>query len=189
MATGVIEKQVRKGIEPKSQAAIVFNGPFEYNQSERVAIRAMTEVLQTRLLETIREDLGGTYSITANQTYAKIPNQEYSITIEFGCDPKRLDELVKRVLEEVDKLKTSGPTEKQVNDEREALLREFEANTKLNSYLLGQILLKYQYGEDSAGLWLIPDYYKKIDAAMIQQAAKTYLNPANQVKVTLVPEK
>jgi zinc protease len=154
-----------------------------------VAIRAMSEILQTRLLETIREELGGTYSIRASQNYSKIPNPDYSVTIEFGCDPARLDALVKRVLEEVDKLKTAGPTEKQVNDEREALLREFEANSKLNSYLIGQILLKYQYGEDPAGLWLIPDYYKKIDAAMIQQAAKTYLNPANQVKVTLVPEK
>jgi zinc protease len=189
MPTGVIEKQVQKGIDPKSEAAIVFSGPFEYNQTQRVAIRAMSEILQTRLLETIREELGGTYSIRASQNYSKIPNPDYSVTIEFGCDPARLDALVKRVLEEVDKLKTAGPTEKQVNDEREALLREFEANSKLNSYLIGQILLKYQYGEDPAGLWLIPDYYKKIDAAMIQQAAKTYLNPANQVKVTLVPEK
>ena len=29
--TGVIEKKVEKGIEPKSQAAIVFTGPFEYD--------------------------------------------------------------------------------------------------------------------------------------------------------------
>src|SRR4029453_4228479 len=39
-ATGVIEKKVEKGIEPKSQAAIVFSGPFEYDQMHRIAIRA-----------------------------------------------------------------------------------------------------------------------------------------------------
>ncbi len=188
-ATGVIEKTVEKGIEPKSQAAIVFSGPFEWNQTQRIAIRAMAEILQTRLLELIRENLGGTYSITAGAIYAKIPNPDYAVRIQFGCDPQRTEDLVDRVLKEIEQFKASGPTEKQLTDEREALLREFEANSRLNTYLLGQISLKYQYGDDPAGLWNIPEYYKKLDAATIQQAAKTYLNSANRVRVTLMPEK
>jgi zinc protease len=186
---GIVEKKVEKGIEPKSEAAIVFSGPFEWDQTHRVAIRAMSEVLQTRLLEIIREELGGTYSITASQGYQKIPNPVYSITIQFGCAPQRTDDLIKRVFEEIEKFKTNGPTEKQVTDEKEALLREFETNSKLNNYLLSQITQKYQIGEDPAGLWKIPEYYQKIDAAMIQQAAKTYLNTNTFVKVTLFPEK
>ncbi len=187
--TGVIEKKVEKGIEPKSQTAIVFSGPFEYDQTHRVAIRAMAEVLQTRLLETIREELGATYSITANQGYQRIPNPEYSVTIQFGCNPQRTDDLIKRVFEEIQKLKTNGPTEKQVNDEKEALLREFETNSKQNGYLLGLIVSKYQDGEDLAVPWNLPEYYKKLDTAMIQQAAKTYLNTNTFVEVTLFPEK
>lgn len=188
-ASGVIEKKVEKGIEPKSLNAIVFTGPFEHDQTHRVAIRAMAEVLQTRLLETIREELGGTYSINASPSYQRIPNPEYSITIQFGCAPERADDLIKRVFQEIEKLKTNGPTEKQVNDKKEALLREFETSSKLNNYLLSQIAFRYQFGEDPAGLWNIADYYKKIDGAMIQQAAKTYLNTNNYLKVTLVPEK
>src|SRR6185503_9402647 len=37
MASGVIEKRVEKGIEPKSLAAIVFGGPFEGDQTNRIA--------------------------------------------------------------------------------------------------------------------------------------------------------
>ena len=187
--TGIVEKKVEKGVEPKSEAAIVFSGPFEWDQTNRVAIRAMSEVLQTRLLEIIREELGGTYSITASQGYQKIPNPVYSITIQFGCAPQRTDDLIKRVFEEIEKFKTNGPTEKQVTDEKEALLREFETNSKLNNFLLSQLTLKYQIGEDPAGLWKVPEYYQKIDAAMIQQAAKAYLNTNTFVKVTLFPEK
>jgi zinc protease len=186
---GVVEKQVARGIEPKAQAAIVFGGPFQYDQTERVAIRAMAEVLQTRLLEAIREELGGTYSIGATQGYRKIPRPEYSVTIQFGSDPQRQDDLIKRIFQEIDRLKTDGPTEKQANDEREALLREFETNSQQNNYLLSQIAGKYQLGEDPAELWRVPDYYRKIDAAMIQQAARTYLDTTRYVKVTLVPEK
>jgi len=34
-----------------------------------------------------------------------------------------------------------------------------------------------------------PDYYKKIDKAMIQEAAKTYLNTNRYVEVMLFPER
>ncbi|HSO74181.1 MAG TPA: insulinase family protein, partial [Blastocatellia bacterium] len=188
-ATGVIEKKVEKGIEPKSLNAIVFSGPFEYDQTQRVAIRAMADVLQTKLLETIREELGGTYSISASASYQRIPNPEYSITIEFGCAPERAGDLIKRVFEEIEKLKANGPTEKEVNDEKGKLLRDFETNSKLNNYLVNQIALRYQSGEDPVGFWNIPEYYKKIDGTMIQQAAKKYLDLHNYLKVTLLPEK
>ena len=188
-ATGAIEKTVEKGIEPKAQAAIVFTGPFDYSQTQRVAIRAMSEILQTRLLELIREELGGTYSITAGASYSKLPKPDYQIRIQFGSDPARSHDLVGRVLKEIEDFKANGPTEKQLNDEKQALLRDFEANTKQNAYFMQQISLKYQYGEDPATLLDVPEYYKKLDAATIQQAAKTYLNPANRITVTLMPEK
>jgi zinc protease len=189
MATGVVEKKVEKGIEPKSLAAIVFGGPFEGDQKHRVALRAMAEVLQMRLMETIREELGGAYSVTVGQTAQRIPNLEYSVFIQFGSDPQRTDDLIKRVFQEIEQLKTKGPTEAQVKAEKEALVREFETRSGLNSYLLDQILEKYQYGEDLTDLMNLREYYRKIDAAMIQDAARTYLNPKNYVKVTLVPEK
>ena len=186
--TGVIAKQVEKGIEPKSQTAILFTGLFEYTQDQRVAIRAMSEILQTRLIETIREDLGGTYSISASPAYARFPVPTYTISIGFGSDPKRLDDLIARVYQEIERFKTEGPTEKQVNDEREALLRDFETSSKQNGYLIGQLMARYQNNDDPAGVWAVPEYYRKLDAATIQKAAKTYLTGANRVQVTLVPE-
>ena len=188
-ATGIVEKKVEKGIEPKSRAAIVFSGPFVFDQSQRVAIRAMSDILQNRLLEVIREELGATYSITAGANYAKFPKPEYSITIEFGSSPERTDDLIKRVFEEIEKFKTSGPTEKQLNDEKEALIREFETNSKQNGYLLSQIYLRHLHGEDQAGIWMVPEFYKKLDAATVQEAAKLYLDTKNYIKVTLFPEK
>ncbi len=143
-ATGVVTRKVEKGIDPKSQAAIIFTGPFQYNQTQRVAIRAMAEVLQGRLLEVIREELGGTYSITASASYQKVPRSEYSVAIQFGCDPQRTDALVARVFDEIAKFQASGPTAKQVADETEALLRDFETNIKLNNFLLSQLAVKYQ---------------------------------------------
>jgi zinc protease len=187
--TGVIEKRVDKGIEPKSRANIVFSGPFQYNQAQRVAIRAMAQALETRLRESLREELGGTYSVSASTGYTKIPREEYTITISFGCSPDRTEELVKGVFKEIDHLKTTGPTDKHVSDVKETFLRDQETNMKQNGYLLAQIANRYQLGEDLTSLFNLADFYNKIDAATIKDAARLYLKNDNFVKVTLFPEK
>ncbi|MBI1765088.1 MAG: insulinase family protein [Acidobacteria bacterium] len=186
---GVVEKKIEKGLEPKSQVAIIFSGQFEYEQAKRVALRSMSEILGNMLLAAIREELGGAYGISANPSYQKDPQPEYSIAIQFACDPQRADDLIKRVFQEIEQLKAKGPTEKQLTDEKEALLREFETSIKQNNYLLSQLMARYQAGDDPAALWNMPEHYKKLDAATIQQAAKQYLNTSNYVKVTMFPEK
>lgn len=185
----VVVKRVEKGVEPKSISAIVFSGPFEYNQTNRIAIRAMSEILQRRLLETIREELSGTYGINATPTYQRIPTPDYAITITFGSSPDRTEALIKRVFQEIEAFKTNGPTDQQLTDERETLLREFQTSSQMNTYLVNQIAFSYETGEDPVGVWAIPDYYQKMDKAMIQQAAKTYLNTNRYVEVMLFPEK
>ena len=48
-------------------------------------------MLQERLREAIREELGGTYSISVSPSAQKIPRPEYLLSVQFGCDPQRVD--------------------------------------------------------------------------------------------------
>ena len=186
---GVIEKTVEKGIEQKSQVALVFTGPFEWTQPNRIAIRSMASVLENRLRETLREDLSGTYGVSVSSSYKKFPRSEYSLSINFTCSPARVDELVKAMLKEIDGLKTGGPSEKHTSDVKETMLRDYETNMKTNAYVMGQLVARYDGGEDPAGIYGLAEFYKKLDGAAIQQAAKTYLDTTNYVKVVLMPEK
>jgi zinc protease len=186
---GVVEKMVKKGIEPKSQVSLVFTGPFQYDQTHRIAMRSLVSTLDTKLRETLREDLSGTYGVSVSSSYSKFPVQRYSIDISLGCNPQRVDELVKAILKEIDALQANGPTEKQVNEVLQGFLRDYETNLKQNSYLLSQIYLRYQEGEALNDFFNFPELYKKqVTAAMIQEAAKAYLNKGNYVRVTLLPE-
>jgi zinc protease len=185
----VVEREVRKGIEPKSQTRITFSGPMKYDQEQRIAIRAMADIFQTRLRETLREELGGTYSVGVGAVVENRPREEYQVTISFGSDPARADALAKRVFAEMETFKAEGPTEKQVNDAKAAMLRSFETSIKQNGFVLGQVALKYQFGEAPETLLDVPSYYEKLTMAGIQAAAKTYLNTARYVKVVLLPEK
>lgn len=186
---GVVDKKVEKGLEPQSLAAIVFTGPFEYTQASRNAIRAMGLVLQTRLRNTIREDLGGTYSIQASPSYDKIPEPAYSLAINFGTDPERLDELVSVIFQEIEALKKEGVTAEELRDTKEAMYRDYETGIKQNRWLMTQLCYRYSEGEDLESLFDYPRSLENLTAEVIQNAAKTYLDTGNFVQVTLIPEK
>lgn len=47
----------------------------------------------------------------------------------------------------------------------------------------------YEYTEDLDSMFGLAEYYKRLTPAMIQSAAKTYLNNANRLEVPLFPEK
>src|SRR5262249_51741313 len=101
----VVEKTVEKGIAPKSEVAIVFSGPFQYDDPHALALRTMTRVLESRLFDTIRQELGGTYSITAEPNIEKFPRPQYVVRIDWTCDPAQTDALVRRVFDEIASLK------------------------------------------------------------------------------------
>jgi zinc protease len=188
-ATGVVTREVFKGIEPKSRTQIVFSGPFEYDQAHRVAVRAMSMALENRLREGLREELGGTYSVSASGGYSKIPVEQYTVSIGFGSAPDRMAELIRRTFEEIDGLKKNGPSPALVQEVREILLRDYETSSHENGFFARELAVRYQYGEPLEDLFGLADFYRKVDAKMIQDAAKTYLNEKNYVECSLYPEK
>jgi zinc protease len=188
-ATGVVERRVNKGIEPKSQARLTFSGTFQYDQAHRVAIRAMAMVLETRLRESLREDLGGTYSVGASASYWKIPVSQYMLSIGFGSAPDRTDALIARVFEEIELLKKDGPTSQQVADVKAAMLRDYETTSRTNGFYLREIAARHRNGENLDDLFGLERFYNGINASMVQEAARQYLDTSNYVKVTLFPER
>jgi zinc protease len=188
--TGVVEKTVEKGIAPKSEVTIVLSGPFEYDDAHVLALRTMTLLLQSRLLETIRQELGGTYSITASPGAKKFPRPEFTVKIDWTCDPARTEALVQRVFKEIAFVRDTPLSSRQVASIRDVLLREFQTNSQSNGYLLNQISRRYEDG-DAANVAASVDLTGAISALTgdaMQRAARTYLDTTSYVRVTLMPE-
>jgi zinc protease len=184
-----VEKTVEKGIAPRSRVGIVFSGPFEYDQTHRLAFRTMGMLLQSRLFDTIRQELGGTYSITVDTFAEKAPRPTYGVRIDWTCDPARTTDLVQRVFREIAFVKNTPLSAGQVNAIHESLLREYERNSQDNGYLLGQISGVYQNGDprEVAAVLNVPDRIAALTGDEVRQAAQKYLDTANYIKVTLVP--
>jgi zinc protease len=186
---GVVTRTVEKGVEPKSLTAIVFSGPFENELGNRNAIRAASQILETRLRKLLREELSGTYGVSVQPSYSKIPREEYRVTIDLGADPNRIDELSRAIFEEIGKLKTAGPDEREVEDVRTAEFRDYEERSKQNGWWLNQLSERFRLGEDPVELLGFPDSLKLLTKDVVKEAARTYFNTERYVQVTLYPEK
>jgi zinc protease len=149
----------------------------------------MTETLEGNLQRTLREDLGGTYGVTVDPVFERRAGGMYRVTVSFACDPVRLDALVAALFRDVEQFRRTGPSPGQVADQRLALLRDLETNSRSNGYLLNQLSDKYQYGEDPAEAFRLPQFYDQITPAAIRDAAQRYLDLSRYVKVTLLPER
>jgi len=189
--SGIVEKTIEQGIAPKSSVAIVLSGPIEYDAPHLLALRTMTLLLESRLLETIRQELGETYSITATPDAVKFPRPEFSVRIEWTCDPARTSTVVQRVFKEIAFVRTTVLSPRQVAGISDSLLREFETNSQNNSYLLRQIARGYEDRDpvEIAAVTALPQQIVALTSDGLHQAAETYLKTDHYVQVTLMSGK
>lgn len=186
---GVVERVVHKGTEPKANTIIEFTGACQYSPETRFAFRAMMELVQIKLNESLREQLGGVYSPSAGGGCRRVPRQEYSIEVQFNSAPENVEKLSKAVFALIDSLKTQGPTQADVNKVKEEITRAHEVEVKQNSFWLGNILNRDQAGEDIIGLLGPYDaMVKNLSPALIREAAKRYFDTTNYARFVLLPE-
>ena len=67
-------------------------------------LRAASDILERRLRDILREELGGTYSVGVGYTNTQ-PQTGYGVTsIEFGSSPERAESLVSNVMAEIERM-------------------------------------------------------------------------------------
>ncbi len=185
--TGVVEKVVRKGVEPQSQTRILFTGPFEYTHENRLGIRILTAVLDTRLREVLREEMSGTYGVSIGRSYEPFPEPDYSISISFGSDPERVEELTRAVFAEIRNLQENGPSAEDVEAAKEQERRTKETSLQENAWWIAQLSSVYEQGGDPR-LLLDDARLAGVTPGTVQRDARLWLRLDNHVKVTLLPE-
>jgi len=187
--SGVVEKVVRRGTEPKALTQMIFTGPFQYSEQNAFAMRALIEVMRYKLIETLRENMSGTYSPGIGGGATKIPRPEYSITINFGSSPENAEKLYRAAVAIIDTLQRRGPSQDDIDKVREQLIRTREVDLKQNAFWISNIMLREQSGDDVAALLgLYDDMIRTLTPAQVQQAAKMYFDMNNYARFVLLPE-
>jgi zinc protease len=184
---GVVERVVRQGVEPRAITQIVFHGPVEYGLDTSHLMSSLAGVIRIRLREVLREDLGGTYGVQVTGTTRQHPDERYTLSISFGADPERLDELVAAARHEIERIRTDGPRAQDIQRVRETQRRERETNLRQNGYWLAQLAAYDRGGHDFAEILGYEARIEALTADMVRDAARAWLNFDRYVRVSLFP--
>lgn len=185
---GVVTKIVKKGLEPRSQTALLFSGPFEYSRENAFLLGALSDALDIQLRDVLREELGGTYGVQVGRSASRDPWQNYSVQIFFGSAPERVDSLTAVVFDEIERVQASGPSPETLDKVRETQRREFETNLRQNGYWLSRLVTAVLHGRAPDDLADVPALIDGLSVERIAEAARLYLRRDRYVRVSLMPE-
>jgi len=186
--SGIVTKQVRRGVEQKSQVRIIFSGPFIWSPENRHILNALGDILRMKLREALREEKGGTYGVGVSAFPVHYPRPEYRINLAFGCSPERVEELTRTAMEQIDSLRRFGPDEQYIGKVKETLNRERETNLKQNRFWLSALQSLYTNGEPPTEILQFELRLRQVTRQTIMNAARQYCTEQNYVRVIMYPE-
>jgi zinc protease len=179
---------VKRGTEPKARTVIVFNGPFEWTRENRYALASLAEVLRMRLRDVLREELGGTYDVSASQSSERDPHPEFQFSIDFGSSPERADTLRAAVFREIERIRRDGPTADEIEKVREIQRRGEETEVRQNGFWLNALAAAARYGQDPRMILKRSELRASLTPALVRDIARKYLDESRYVQVRLLPE-
>ena len=184
----VLRETVRKGQEPRSQTAIMFFSNTGLDEMETHRLRAATSILQTRLRDVLREELGGTYSVGVGYSDTS-PQAGYgTTTVQFGSSPENADRLARVVMEELEKLRQEGPTDTDVRVVKETEKRELETSIRQNGYWLNSLQTMHLLERDPRRILQRVERAESLTKDNIHAALRKYFPQDRYTVVTLMPE-
>jgi len=187
--TGKVDKEIQMELSvPKSTAVIGLYNEMEFNSENLVALELINGILDLRFVETIREEEGGTYGVSANASLKHYPEQKASLFILFDTDPEKAEYLKELVYKELEEIVNNGPQQKDLDKAVKNLLKEREENRAHNSYWMNSLYTLYRHGYNPDDASNFEDILNSVSGKDIQKVMKTLYKGANVVDLTFSPE-
>lgn len=190
--TGVVEVPVYRGQDEQSLTTLLFTGPSEDSLDKRLNLRMLEMILDILMREELREELGGVYAFSASASMEPDPDSLYRVSLTFGSDPARVEELVDALFGLIADVQAEGPREDLLEKARAQIIRQREEQLEQNSYWMR--VLEYWASEDDVDLTNFVDLgvvegrTEAVTAAEVQEAAIDYLPLDRYILVSLYPE-
>ena len=107
---GIRQSTVNAGSGATASLTVQFSTETEDSAADLLNAQLLTSVLNIRLTDAIREELGASYSPSASVSLAGGPENEATVTISISGSPDDMGEIARVLQENLADLRTSGPT-------------------------------------------------------------------------------
>ena len=157
-----------------------------YTLANNLNMEMIGKILSTRYLESIREREGGSYGVGCAGWMNRHPVPYAQLIMQFDTDPEKQEKLMSIIHEEVMTIVENGPLAKDLQKEKESMLKDFEEDLEKNSYWKSVLSMYYKNGIN-----FITDYkaaVEAITAETVQETLKKLVDAGNVFEVVMLPE-
>ncbi len=187
-APGVHIERISRAQTPRTHVRTVFHGDFEDSYENRAQLRGMIDLLEDRLLEVLREELGGTYGVGVGGESQAFPVGAYEVSIDFECEPSRAEEMIAAMWQVIDEVAAGKFSDEAVASVREQRRRGHETNLESNSFWVSAIAGAMRRGEDPAKLFTWDARNEAITRTAVADTAKRLLSREQYVQIVQAPD-
>jgi len=156
-----------------------------YTLANNLNMEMIGRILSTRYLESIREREGGSYGVGCAGWMNRHPIPYAQLIMQFDTDPDKQEKLMSIIHEEVMTIVENGPLAKDLQKEKESMLKDFEEDLEKNGYWTDLLSVYYKNGIN-----YITDYkaaVESITAETVQATLKKLVDAGNVFEVVMLP--
>jgi zinc protease len=159
-----------------SHISLSYKSKIPYTEENGLVSSALQKILNIRLRKLIREEKSGVYGISAGVSLDYFELKSTG-TISFSCDPKRKDELLAMVYQEIEKIKTQPISQEEMALFRKSFSTFEETAFKENWYWMSNMKKHYKLGTPFNLIYKRAKMVKEITAQdILEMAQKIFVN-------------
>ena len=187
VATGVQKNYFTRPMETKTASNRIQYTSYDmpYTLANNLNMEVIGRILSTRYLESIREREGGSYGVGCAGWMNRYPVPYAQLIMQFDTDPEKQEKLMNIIHEEVMTIVKEGPLAKDLQKEKESMLKDFEEDLEKNGYWEDVLTMYYKNGIN-----YITDYkaaVEAITAETVQATLKKLIESGNVFEVVMLP--
>ena len=159
-----------------------------YSIKNEIHTKALGDILQLRITETIRESEGGAYSPRAGASFLREPKSEATINIRFDCNPDLADKLAAIVNEEIQKMADGNIKDTDLNKIKTNFIKERLQFKDKNAYDMEMILSFFRYNLNINDPKNFEDIVHVMSKKDIQSLSKQIISEGDSYELIFEPK-
>ncbi|MFD0750857.1 M16 family metallopeptidase [Mucilaginibacter calamicampi] len=185
---GNITRTIVKGKGDIALTQMIYSGKYDYSAVNNIDLDAVETILYLKLAQRIK-DTTGNIQTGVRVNYTKHPESRYRVNIDIQSPVADLERVTGLVVDEINKFRQNGAEQKELNTFVLDDARTTQSQLRQNAYWSGALNVAAQTGDDPDKILLHVQSLQQLTIPRTKEAAIKYLNDANLIKLTLLPEK
>jgi zinc protease len=185
---GKINLNVFKGKEDKALILALYSGEVPYSEDLDLKASAISEVLNIKIIEDLREKIQGIYGGGIFGGIEKYPYPQYTYFAQLPCGSAKADTLIIALNSQIDSIKLHGPDKATLDKVKQQWIEEAKTKNKENGTWLQKIQGILLEGDTADRFLNAEKYINALNSEQIKATANLLFNGKNVVTAVLKPE-